>query len=220
MIRFWGQPKYAQAERFAYELFLREKIADQWTFPQNFGRFDAEDIATLLAQTVKSISKETQMLSINLDQSEFARADYLEALPQLQAQLPEMQLCVELTERPYGVAKAALVSAARTYQEAGLWVCIDDVGTGDNQLALVQAMAPYVQEYKFALQNFHDKKDFITLVSPLLQFWREQAQLAGVFFAIEGFENKVDLKIAQNYQPDIMQGYYFGRPQLIDVTAV
>lgn len=53
---------------------------------------------------------------------------------------------------------SALVSAARTYQEAGLWVCIDDVGTGDNQLSLVQALSPYVQEYKFALQNFHDKK--------------------------------------------------------------
>lgn len=158
MIRFWGQPKYAQDERFAYELFLREKIADQWTFPQNFGRFNAENIAILLAQTVKAVSKETQMLSINLDQPEFARADYLETLPQLQAQLPDMQLCVELTERPYGVAQAALVSAARTYQEAGLWVCIDDVGTGDNQLSLVQALSPYVQEYKFALQNFHDKK--------------------------------------------------------------
>jgi EAL domain-containing protein (putative c-di-GMP-specific phosphodiesterase class I) len=220
MIRFWGQPKYAQDERFADELFLREKIADQWTFPQDFGRFDADDIATLLEQTVKSVRKETQMVSINLDQPEFSRADYLQALPKLQAKLPDMQLCVELTERPNDVAKAALVSAARTYQKAGLWVCIDDVGTGDNQLPLVQALAPYVQEYKFALQNFHDQKDFITLVSPLLQFWREQAQLAGVFFAIEGFENKADLKIAQNYQPDIMQGYYFGRPQLIDVEKL
>ncbi|WP_125710324.1 EAL domain-containing protein [Lacticaseibacillus porcinae] len=218
MIRFWGQPKYAQAERFALELFLREKIGDQWTFPQDFGRFNAKDITTLLQQTVAAVPKAIQMVSINLDQPEFARADYLKALPQLQAQLPEMQLCVELTERPNGVAISALVAAAKVYQAGGLWVCIDDVGTGDNQPELVQALAPYVQEYKFALQNFHDQKDFITLVSPLLQFWREQAQLAGVFFAIEGFENKADLKIATNYQPDIMQGYYFGRPQLIDVS--
>ncbi len=219
MIRFWGQPKYAHDERFAYELFLREKVADQWTFPQDFGRFEAVDIAALLAQTVAAVDTDTQMVSINLDQPEFSRVDYLEALPKLQAQLPDMQLCVELTERPNGVALSALISAARTYQEAGLWVCLDDVGTGDNQLPLVKALAPYVQEYKFALQNFHDNKDFITLVSPLLQFWREQAELAGVFFAIEGFENKPDLKISENYQPDIMQGYYFGRPQLIEVSA-
>lgn len=217
MIRFWGQPKYAQDERFAYELFLREKIGDQWCFPRDFGRFEATDVADLLQETVTAVQADTQMVSINLDQPEFARADYLDALPKLQQQLPNMQLCVELTERPNGVAPAALVAAARAYQQGGLWVCIDDVGTGDNQLSLVHALAPYVREYKFALQNFHDKKDFITLVSPLLQFWREQAELAGVFFAIEGFENKADLKIASNYQPDIMQGYYFGRPQLISV---
>lgn len=217
MLRFWGQPKYADQEWFADELFLREYDGDQWRFPRAFGRFDGGTVASLLQATIQTLPANIQMVSLNLDQPEFVRADYLAALPRLQAACPDMQICVELTERPHGVATAALVAAAEVYQAAGLWACIDDVGTGANTIGLVQALAPYVHEYKFALQNFHDKKDFITLVSPLLQFWREQAEISNHFFAIEGFEVKSDLVIAANYHPDIMQGYYFGRPTLLAI---
>lgn len=216
MLRFWGQPKYADQEMFAYELFLREYSGAQWRFPR-FSALDATAVIDLLIATVRSVAGEVQMVSINLDQPEFVRADYQRECARAQRACPGVQLCVELTERPYGVAVAALAAAAAAYQQAGLWVCIDDVGTGANDPELVHALAPSVTEVKFALQNFHDQKDFITRVSPVLQFWREQASVAGVFFAIEGFETAADLTIAANYQPDIMQGYYFGRPHLIQL---
>lgn len=219
MLRFWGQPKYADRELLGYELFLREAEVDQWRFPKNFGVYAAEEIADLLIETVKALGNRAQLLSLNLDRPEFIRDDYVKEMARAQRACPQVQLCIELTERPGDVSAKQLISAASGYASAGLWVCIDDVGTGDNELDVVSELAPYVTEYKFALQNFHDQKDFISLVSPLLQFWREQAKINELFFAIEGFETKADLKIAQNYRADILQGYYFGRPGLIKLAT-
>lgn len=219
MLRFWGQPKYADRELLGYELFLREAVADQWRFPQDFGAYSATEIADLLIETVKTLGNRAQLLSLNLDRPEFIREDYVKEMARAQRACPQVQICVELTERPGDVSAKQLIDAASGYASANLWVCIDDVGTGDNELEVVGELAPYVTEYKFALQNFHDQKDFISLVSPLLQFWREQAKINELFFAIEGFETKADLKIAQNYHADILQGYYFGRPSLIKLVT-
>lgn len=219
VLRFWGQPKYADRELLGYELFLREAAADQWRFPKDFGVYPAAEIADLLIETVKALGNRAQLLSLNLDRPEFIRDDYVKEMGRAQRACPQVQLCVELTERSGNVSAEQLIHAASGYASANLWVCIDDVGTGDNELEVVGELAPYVTEYKFALQNFHDQKDFISLVSPLLQFWREQAKINELFFAIEGFETKADLKIAQNYRADILQGYYFGRPSLIKLVT-
>jgi EAL domain-containing protein (putative c-di-GMP-specific phosphodiesterase class I) len=158
-------------------------------------------------------------VSINLDQPEFIDSSYIEELGRAQRVCSDMQIVVELTERPAGATITQLIDAASAYKLQDLWVCLDDVGTGANQIDLVQAMSPYVMEYKFALQNYHNKRDFATLVSPQLQFWREQAEINNVFFVIEGFETETDLKVAANYHAEIVQGYYYARPHLIQIKS-
>lgn len=215
MISFFGQPKYAKHEFIGYELFLREYVDGKWHFPEDFGKFDPTDFADALIATLHLVLGNTQMVSINLDPDDFVSPRYVTELGRAQIACPDVQIIVELTEHPGHVSLKQLAAAADSYRKQDLWVCLDDVGTGQNQIDLVTTLAPYVQEYKFALQNFHDQKDFITLVSPQLQFWREQANIADVLFAIEGFENQSDLKIATDYHADLLQGYYFGRPHLL-----
>lgn len=217
MIRFWGQDKYADRELIGYELFLREYQDGQWRFPRDFGKFKANDFADLLTATIDALPTGVQLVSVNLDQPEFINEQYISQLGRVQHVCQNVQVIVELTERDRGVTHKQLTAAAAAYQAQGVWVCLDDVGTGANQLSLVEQMAPYLMEYKFALQNFHNQRDFVTLVSPQLQFWREQAEINNVFFAIEGFENEADLKVAANYHAEIAQGYYYARPHLIDI---
>ncbi|KRM56294.1 EAL domain-containing protein [Lacticaseibacillus sharpeae] len=217
MIRFWGQDKYSQRELIGYELFLREYNDGQWRFPADFGKFTASEFAQTLVDTIGALPAGIQLVSINLDQPQFIDPQYIDQLGVAQRACPDTLIIVELTERPYNVPIAQLVTAAAAYQDLGLWVCLDDVGTGANQVDLVEALAPHVKEYKFALQNFHNKRDFVTVVSPQLQFWREEADINSVFFVIEGFETEADLKVAQNYHAEIVQGYYYGRPHMIQV---
>ena len=215
MLRFFGQPKYADKELFGYELFLREKVAGNWQFPKSFSQIHGHEFSQLLAATLALMSTDIQLVSINLDREQFIEEAYICELGRVQEEHPQIQVVVELTEHDGKVTNRQLIYAATCYVQSGIWICLDDVGTGDNQISFVQQIDPYVSEYKFALQNFHGKKDYATSVSPYLQFWREQAALHHKFFAIEGFENAVDLKIAQNYHADIKQGYYFGRPHEI-----
>ncbi|WP_155287239.1 EAL domain-containing protein [Lacticaseibacillus zhaodongensis] len=215
MISFFGQPKYAKHEFIGYELFLREYVDGKWHFPDDFGKFDAAEFADALINTLHHVSGNTQMVSINLDPDDFVSTRYIHELSRAQFACPTVQIIVELTEHNGRVSLKQLAEAANSFRRHDLWVCLDDVGTGENQINLVSALAPYVQEYKFALQNFHNQKDFITLVTPQLQFWREQASIADVIFAIEGFETQSDLQIAHNYHADLLQGYYFGRPHLL-----
>lgn len=218
MIRFFGQPKYSTAnDTFGYEFFIRQYHQGNWVFPQNFNQFSAQQIRDLAITSIKALPKNVALVSINLDQIQFIRPDFIAGMTQVQKACYPVEVVIELTERPQKVPLSDLIDAARQYQANQLWVCLDDVGTGDNTIRLANALDPYVTEYKFALQNFRQYTDFSSIISPLLQFWRQYAQIHHKFFAIEGFETKAELSIGSHYHADVMQGYYLGRPQLISI---
>lgn len=125
-------------------------------------------------------------------------------MQQVQKQCEPVEVVIELTEHHHNISIAKLAVAAQQYQNAHLWVCLDDVGTGDNTATLAEQLDPYITEYKFALQNFRQHTDFSTIISPLLQFWRKFAEIHHKFFAIEGFENVTEIAIGQ----PIMLIYY------------
>jgi len=201
MIRFFGQPKYSTAnDTLGYEFFIRQYHQGNWVFPQNFNQFSAQQIRDLAIASIKALPKNVALVSINLDQIQFIRPDFIAGMTQVQKACYPVEVVIELTERPQKVPLSDLIDAARQYQANQLWVCLDDVGTGDNTIRLANALDPYVTEYKFALQNF-----------------RQYAQIHHKFFAIEGFETKAELSIGSHYHADVMQGYYLGRPQLISI---
>ena len=219
MIRFFGQPKYSLDEPqtlIGYEFLLREWHEDHWQVPDDFSQFQASEIVTLLDQTLAALPEDLPLLSFNLDQAQFIDPAFEEALVKLHAKRP-VHLVVELTEQDDHVPLPALSQAATKYAASGLRVCVDDVGTGANNRDLVEALAPYIAEYKFALQNFRalgTTKEAL----PWLKFWRDLATKEHKVFALEGIEDQSDLDIVSEYAPDVLQGYYYGKPQLIEVA--
>ncbi|MFD0898638.1 EAL domain-containing protein [Loigolactobacillus binensis] len=216
MIRFFGQPKYSITQNaLGYELFIRQSAKGNWIFPKNFSQFTAQQLKKLSIASIKALPKGVALVSINLDQEQFINPDFIHSMKAVQAACYPVEVVIELTEHHRHIAPNMLVSAAQKYQAANLWVCLDDVGTGDNTVAMANLLDPYVTEYKFALQNFKRGANFSFVISPQLQFWRQFAQIHHKFFAIEGFETEADLTIGDHYQADVMQGYYLGRPKLI-----
>ncbi len=224
MLRFYGQPKFrvmqADALPIGYELFIREKQNNQWTLPEDFNACSADQIYQLLTQTIAALPANIELISFNLEQGQFIKTEFVDMVARVQAATP-IKIFTELTERSDArVSAAELKQAARQFHERGLLVCIDDVGTGDNTPQLVYELDPYIDEYKFALQNFRPFNR-ICEISDTIGGWYELANNRHKMLAIEGLENKEDLEsVQQNYPCDVIQGYYTGKPALLPVSEV
>jgi len=218
MIRFFGQKKFSNsdpAKLIGYEFLLREYVDGKWQLPKDFSVFSSEEIAKLLVQTIAALPADLPLISFNLDQAQFVSPDFRKGIAKLFKANP-MNLFVELTERSDNIDYDELVEAASDYKKAGLRVVLDDVGTGDNQAAMALALNEFTSEYKFALQNVRgvDEKE----VRAQVTFWHDFATKQHKLFAIEGFETAEDLRMAKEYSPDVLQGYYFAHPELIEIA--
>ncbi|WP_461215439.1 EAL domain-containing protein [Lacticaseibacillus sp. GG6-2] len=225
MIRLWGQPKYdATSGKLAgYELFLREQqeANGRWLLPKDFSQFSPQTMANLIEATLETLPKDFELVSFNLDQEQFIDPAYVALLVALQDKLT-YDLVIELTERRgtgnVPVDAQMLIAAAKRFEEVGLVVCLDDVGTGANTKALVSALDPYVAEYKFALQNVRGKLSVAEIVTAIT-YWRIRAQQQHKRFALEGFEESTDIQLIRRFSPNLVQGYYFGRPHVLPIAA-
>lgn len=203
-----------------YELFIREYCNGHWILPEDFEAISATTLESLLLRSLQILPAETTLLSFNLEQTQFIDPQYAEMVARVQAQT-SIRLFAELTERNSPTVTAdQLICASQYFKHLGLLVCVDDVGTGDNQTNLVLQLDDYVDEYKFALQNLRPFNDIKT-VEPELNYWYELAASHHKVLAIEGVETAAELDFVQQYYPcDIIQGYYIGRPvKLFDPVA-
>lgn len=225
LIRFFAQPKYSitNAKLTGYELFIRERETrdSTWFLPENFNKFTPKKITTLLIDTLKTLPRGLNSISINLNQEQFVDLNYFELLTALQPKTP-IKLQIELTEQQ-AIDKTARVSSeivtmAKAYQQAGMYLCLDDVGTGANQYELVQQLAPFVFEYKFALQNIRQLVQ-LTELKTQIGIWRERAQQQHKLFVLEGLETFDDLALIRLFRPDVVQGYYFGKRYLLPIAS-
>lgn len=223
MLRYFGQAKFTdKQQRIGYELFLRECQAGNWIFPENFQQIPATTIERLAKETILAFPPNTQLVSINFDQNQFIDFRYLQTIIRLNRlyKQHDIQLIVELTERHYAsVTKAALLHAADVYAKAQVSLCLDDVSTGDNNCTMADLLDPYVIQYKFALQNFASTAIFSRDIKPVLNYWRQRAKKEHKVFAVEGFESAQDLAKIKPYHADILQGFYFAKPNLLTLPA-
>ncbi len=220
MFRFFGQPKFDldpnHHEPIGYELFIREWREDRWVLPEDFSKLSAPIIERLMDQIVAVMPPSVVMLSFNLEQDQFVNPEYMAMVLRVEAKT-KIRLFIELTERiARGVTEDQLVAAAKRYADAGLLVCVDDVGTGQNTPQMVLKMDGTVAEYKFALQNFRPFTS-IDAIKPELDYWYHLARTQDKLLAIEGLETEAELeRVRKEYPCDVIQGYLLGKPALLE----
>lgn len=223
MLRYFGQAKFTDnQQKIGYELFLRAYQAGHWVFPKNFQQISALTVEKLAKETLAAFPSDTQIVSVNFDQNQFVDFRYLQAIIRINRlyQQHHIRLIIELTERHYAtVTKTALQQAAEIYAQANVSLCLDDVSTADNNQTMADILDRYVVQYKFALQNFAPNAVFSTDIKPSLSYWRQRAQTQHKVFAVEGFESAQDLKQIKPYHADILQGFYFAKPNLLSLPA-
>lgn len=123
--------------------------------------------------------------------------------------LPEKQLVVELIEREsldtMGSAKAALAEL----QSHGVRVAIDDVGTGQNGLALLQSLGADIVKIDKLFVDMIDQDESSRAISEMLV---RIAQSSDMSLVAEGVERKEQATTLQAMGITEAQGFYFARP--------
>ncbi len=221
MYRYFIQPQVNMVNNnlIGYELLMKAYTADGWRPPACFGDIPVHTIADVLVATTSHLRLKVPSVSVNLNRTQLLDPEVNTALIKAQNYLRPVRLVVELTEEEVDrdIQFAQLLPQIERYLERGMELSLDDVDSGDNDLAHVKALLPYAREIKFALQNFPDGLEDPRL-HQRVEFWRDLAHERNLRFILEGIEDRHDDEVATNLGIDLRQGYYYGKPHLLQLT--
>lgn len=224
MITFYGQPRFALAtlskQAVGYELLIRQHINVEWRLPEDLTKLPPEQFQELLEKALRALPPTTKHVSFNLERVHFVDPRFLKMVQTVQANTP-VQLIVELTERHDArIDNLTLVAAAKRFFDAGIAVCIDDVGSGNNLPGVVEALTPYATAYKFGMQNLRLFTDTADL-NDRLAFWAAKAAANHKQFDVSGVESLTDLDQLKTIPNcEIVQGYFFGQPVPLETAQL
>ncbi len=123
------------------------------------------------------------------------------------AQLPVHLLGIELAERQLLLGSGHSVSSLQRLTAAGVWLSIDDFGTGTSSLSSLRHIPAH--ELKID-KSFVD--DLRTGDSALIGTIVAMAHQLGLEVVAEGVEDEVTWRWLRAHGADNAQGYYFARP--------
>lgn len=210
---FFVQPQITTEtnKTIGYELLLRKRVDGAWRLPDDFHELTIAEQFELVEETISELNhpmNEALYISVNIDAEQATDPLTLEKALILSEHIQPVNLVVELTEAvPLEIVKYL---SLRLHQE-NIMLAIDDVGTGSNCVETVVSNLPFVDELKFAMQNFR-ADDTATEIDECLSFWKRMADENQVYFVLEGVEDQHDQDKARDYGVDFQQGYFYGKP--------
>ncbi|HRP97189.1 MAG TPA: EAL domain-containing protein [Rhodocyclaceae bacterium] len=158
-------------------------------------------------------------MSLNLAPHDFDREDILELVSACIGRhgLPPARLELEITETMMMRDTASVATRVRQLREAGVGVAIDDFGTGYSALAYLQQLPVRVLKID---RSFVRDLDGM-MANPIVSAITGIAKGFGLKLIAEGVEYAQQAITLRALGCDVMQGYYFGRPERAeDVVAL
>ena len=133
--------------------------------------------------------------------------EVLEVLEELGA--PGEALTLEITESMYLRDFAKFNKIFSLWKQAGIYIAVDDFGTGYSSLSYLKRLQfdvikidqCFVSEVTESAYNYR-----------LISTVQELASFSNIKICLEGVETEKQLRLLNDLQPDIYQGYLFSRP--------
>ncbi|AVK61144.1 EAL domain-containing protein [Lactobacillus sp. CBA3605] len=214
MYRFFVQPQVDQSQQsiFGYELLLRKETHGKWAIPATFTELSLKKQAGLLEELAGQLATKVtnRVLALNLNREQTEDKLMLGTIIYLKKRLNPAALTIEFTENP---TVKEIQKYSVLFHQHGIKLSIDDVGTGSNTFDNIEAVLPFVDQIKFAMQNLRmsGKADQIPTA---LAFWQTIAKQYHLDLILEGVEDEHDQLMAQQLGIELHQGYFYGKPQL------
>ena len=154
-------------------------------------------------------------LSINQAVSTFVSHDYVETVLNLKKEAnSNITFTIEITERGECKSFRTLSKTIKTLEDNGIRVALDDFGTANSSLAVLNELN--VSELKiarrfisFSTSGGETSKTIISSIAML-------AQKLGISVVAEGVETKQQVEFLESIGCDVLQGFYIAVPITFD----
>jgi EAL domain-containing protein (putative c-di-GMP-specific phosphodiesterase class I) len=134
----------------------------------------------------------------------------------LMERLPLERVLLELSEHDPVEDYTALAEALAPFRARGMRLAIDDVGAGFSSLRHIVVTAPDVLKMDRSIVSGVDTDPVLTrLVSSLVEFGHG----GGATVVAEGVETSAEAVVLRDLGVDLGQGWFFGRPAVVDAPA-
>ncbi len=127
----------------------------------------------------------------------------------------DVRVVLEVTERDLLERSADLVRAVHWIRDLGWGVALDDVGAEPSGLALMPFLRPDVVKLDLALLRGHTTWQVATVVNAV----RAEVERSGALVLAEGIETEQHLERALAMGARLGQGWMFGRPGPLTLSA-
>ncbi|WDD98059.1 EAL domain-containing protein [Thalassomonas actiniarum] len=207
----------ASAAVVSYEVLLRQcghlNLQDFNQEPQLFHQHHQELITNLreldLADKIRSRG---QKLFINLLPQQLASSQAMEAVKALHRP-PHYPLVIEITEGELSTKPEDMLAALKCIRKSGCQLAIDDFGYGYSNFYRLLEFSPQIvkldQAFIQADNRQQSRRMQLKQLISLFHHWQKEV-------IIEGVETREQYQLSQWLGADYVQGYYFGKPQMIE----
>lgn len=130
---------------------------------------------------------------------------------------PPSLITIELTEAPLNGTHKKLSSTLKAFIELGTKLSLDDFGVKGQ--SLLRALELPINQLKID-RAFITNIDRIPMKQDIVSSVLQLASKYGVEVIAEGVENKAESDCVQGLGGYLQQGYYWGRPQMLDIIAI
>jgi diguanylate cyclase (GGDEF)-like protein/PAS domain S-box-containing protein len=169
-----------------------------------------EPVIELLGSLVGRCPRGLPVIGVNLSDTSLARPDlaaWIFSLLERHQVDPEAFL-VEVPELVLPVIRERSAEALRQFRDRGLWLAVDDFGSGYASFNEVRDLPLNTLKIdRSFLTEQRDSADYIILRTAL-----EMAHALGCRSVAEGVETLAELEIVMDLQVDYVQGYLLARP--------
>jgi EAL domain-containing protein (putative c-di-GMP-specific phosphodiesterase class I) len=124
---------------------------------------------------------------------------------------PPHRIVIEIVEHPIsGEDSAKIVDSVKYYQELGCLTAIDDFGAGHSNFDRIWTLKPdLVKLDRSMLLKASDQEKIRQLLPGIVSLLHQ----AGALVIMEGIETEAQTLIAMESDIDMVQGYFFAKPQ-------
>ena len=169
-----------------------------------------EPVIKLLGSLVGRCPRGLPVIGVNLSDTSLARPDLAEWIFSLleRHQVDPVAFLVEVPELVLPVIRERAAEALRQFREKGLWLAVDDFGSGYASFNEVRDLPLNTLKIdRSFLTEQRDSADYIILRTAL-----EMTHALGCRSVAEGVETQAELEIVMDLKVNYVQGYLLARP--------
>lgn len=169
-------------------------------------------LSTALAQMQEWLKKRPNMkISVNVSYLQLKDSNFKDyVLQELDKyHFPKKQLVLELTESCNVINPKELAKELDFFRKHGIQIALDDFGTGYASLSILRDLsADWIKiDHTFVAQIANSKYD-----KALTEYLISLCKTLGLSVCVEGIETKEIQTVIKQYNPTVMQGYFYSRP--------